>query len=113
MLYYFFSPKIVLLDNIEKYGKGVQATDDNVAHCILGRSNTYCISLSTVVTTRRRNITLRCLSCVGVQHKISSKIIQQSIRADMNSWAKLSPIMSAVHKSIYEHRVEKESSRLA
>jgi hypothetical protein len=59
-----------LLDNVEKYGRAVEDTDDNMAHavCMLDNvgyrrtlriCNIYCFSRVAIVTRTRLNVTFR------------------------------------------------------
>jgi len=72
----FFRKSCRLWDNVERYCRAGQATDDNMthAHCmlvikgykhILRICNTYCFTSATMVTRTRLNVILyvTCLSC--------------------------------------------------
>jgi hypothetical protein len=66
-----FRKSCLLWDNVEKYCRSGQATDDNMmsAHCMLdtkdyknalGLRNTYCCSTATMVSRKRLKITFKC-----------------------------------------------------
>jgi len=73
---FIFRKSRCLSDNVEKYCKAGQVTDDNMAHvrCMkntygfkntLRICNTYCFSTASLVTRTRLNVTshLHCLYC--------------------------------------------------
>jgi hypothetical protein len=103
-----------LWDNVEKYCRAEQATDDNMAHahCMLDTQgykhthricNTYCFSTATVVAGTRLNVTLyvHCLSCYMLKYfrflfKISIPEIITSIKKHVPfslSWITISGLL--------------------
>ena len=72
---FFFRKSCRLWDNVEKYCRARQATDDSMAQCMpdnqsyahtLRICNTYCFPIVTMVARTRLNVMLyvHCLSCV-------------------------------------------------
>ena len=72
---FLFQKSYNLLDNVDKYFRNRQATDDNMAHALymldtqgckhtLGIRNTYCFLTATMVARKRLNIMLyvHCMS---------------------------------------------------
>jgi hypothetical protein len=74
--FFFFRKSCILWDNVEKYCRSWQATDDNMTHAhfklgtydyrhTLRICNTYCFSTTKVTAQKHMNVTLYvyCLSC--------------------------------------------------
>jgi hypothetical protein len=106
-----------LWDNVEKYGRAIQTTNDNTIRCMrfgcwitkatdtLRICNTYCFFTATMVTRTRLNVTLyiHCLSCyvfvwkrIFVEFHIYLSRVAE-IRPRASFWSSLICMLSHVH----------------
>ena len=79
----FFLESCSLWDNVEKYSRDEEPSDNNMEHAhglldtcgykhILGFCNNYCFSIATVVAPKRLNVMLcvNCLFCYHCKHRM-------------------------------------------
>jgi hypothetical protein len=106
----FFQKSCRLWDNVEKYGRARQATDDNIIWrmrfaCFINKAtdthahtlricDTYCFCTTTVVARTRLNIMLyvQCLCCLNWAPTASPQLISNSHRSC--NWSEFSQLSS-------------------